>query len=67
MADHPAQNALFFEYDNHIHRHKVIEVSPEGEILWGFLLPYDKANASLIAIARCFPLDYFTVDDWNCE
>jgi len=48
-------------------RGRAFEVSPSGEIVWDFVLPYDKTYASLIAISRRFPTDYFTVDNWSCQ
>ena len=47
-------------------RGRVFEVTPEGRTVWNYVLPYDETHAALIAIARRFPADYFTVRDWNC-
>lgn len=47
-------------------RGRVFEVTNKGEIVWDYILPYDKSHASLIAIARRFPPNYFNVTDWSC-
>ena len=45
---------------------RVFEVTAEGEMVWEFVLPYDAHYASLFAIARRFPMDYFKVKSWDC-
>nr|WP_070960585.1 arylsulfotransferase family protein [Hyphomonas sp. Mor2] len=46
---------------------RVFEVTPEGQIVWDYVLPYDSTHAALIEIAARIPPDYFDVDDWNCD
>ena len=47
-------------------RGRVFEITPDGRLVWDFVLPYDDTHASLVAIAKRFPVEYFTVTDWSC-
>jgi len=45
---------------------RVFEVSPDGEIVWDYRLPYDDEVASLITYAMRVPLNYFEKDSLKC-
>lgn len=46
---------------------RVFEINPAGDIVWDFIKPYDDTYASLIAYAERVDVDFFEVDDWQCE
>jgi outer membrane protein assembly factor BamB len=46
---------------------RVFEINPEGDIVWDFIKPYDETFASLIAYAERVDVDFFKVDDWQCD
>ena len=43
------------------------EVTPEGDIVWSYVLSYDATYAALIENAERVPEDFFTIDDWTCS
>lgn len=45
---------------------RIFEVTPEGETVWDYRLPYDDEVASMFEVGIRVPLDYFEVDDWSC-
>ena len=45
---------------------RVFEVTPKGDIVWSYVLPYDEDYAALIEDAERVPADFFTVTDWSC-
>ncbi len=46
---------------------RVFEATPEGDLVWSYVLPYDATHASLIEHAERVPEDFFTVDNWTCS
>lgn len=46
---------------------RVFEITPNGDIVWDFIKPYDDTYASLIAYAERVDVDFFEVDDWQCD
>ena len=46
---------------------RVFEVTPEGDIVWSYVLSYDATYAALIENAERVPEDFFTIDDWTCS
>lgn len=45
---------------------RVFEVSPDGEVVWEYIKPYDEHDAVLIEKAYRYPDGYFEVSDWSC-
>lgn len=45
---------------------RVFEVTPEGEVVWDYVLHYEDVYAALIENMERLPDDYFTVTDWSC-
>jgi hypothetical protein len=45
---------------------RVLEVDPEGEVVWEYVQPYDDTHAALIQSANRYEADYFQVKDWSC-
>lgn len=46
---------------------RVFEATPEGDIVWSYVLPYDATHAALIEHAERVPEDFFTIDNWTCS
>lgn len=46
---------------------RIIEVNPEGEVVWEFINRYDEQSSSLVTGAERIPEDYFTVNNWTCN
>ncbi|MBR9652742.1 arylsulfotransferase family protein [Thalassovita aquimarina] len=46
---------------------RIFEVTPDGKIAWDYRLPYDDEAASMFEVGMRVPLDFFDVDDWNCD
>ncbi len=46
---------------------RVFEVTPEGEVVWSYVLPYDATFAALIEKVERVPDNFFTVDSWTCS
>ena len=45
---------------------RVFEVTPRGEIVWDFRMPFDNEYASLLTNAMRIPTDYFRKDSLKC-
>ncbi len=45
---------------------RVFEVTPAGEVVWDYRLPYDEKTASLFAYAIKIPNDFFEVENLSC-
>ncbi|HEY0876789.1 MAG TPA: arylsulfotransferase family protein [Vicinamibacterales bacterium] len=45
---------------------RVIEVDPNGQIVWEFINRYDDEALALVSEATRYPADYFSVADWSC-
>jgi hypothetical protein len=45
---------------------RVFEVAPSGEVVWEYIVPYDKGYAALIEDSQRFEHGYFSVSDWRC-
>ena len=46
---------------------RVIEVAPDGRIVWEYVNRYDDTRAAIVYQARRYPANYFTVADWTCR
>ena len=46
---------------------RAFEVTPQGNVVWDYRLPYDDEVASLFEQGMRVPLDYFDVENWSCE
>lgn len=46
---------------------RVIEVSPQGEVVWDYRMPFNDEVASLFAAASRLPEDYFGKDGLTCS
>lgn len=46
---------------------RVFEATPQGDIVWSYVLPYDATYAALIEHAERVPENFFTVDNWTCS
>ena len=58
----PNGNLLIVE----AHAGRVIEVAPDGGVVWEFLNRYDDTYAALVIDAIRYPPGYFKVEDWAC-
>ena len=45
---------------------RVVQFSPQGEILWEYINRYDEGQVAQIVNAYVYPAGYFQVDDWSC-
>jgi hypothetical protein len=45
---------------------RVLEMAPDGALVWQYVQPIDPTHAALIPLARRFAPDYFEVTDWSC-
>ena len=45
---------------------RVVQFSPEGEIVWEYINRFDESRVAQIQNAYVYPADYFQVDDWSC-
>ena len=45
---------------------RVLEVDPQGDVVWEYVQPYDDTHAALIQSAIRYDADYFQVKDWSC-
>jgi len=45
---------------------RVFEVTPSGEVVWEYIVPYDEDYAAVIEDVRRFERGYFSVPDWSC-
>lgn len=45
---------------------RVFEVTPSGQVVWEYIVPYDETHATVIEAAIRYNRDYFTVTDWGC-
>lgn len=45
---------------------RVFEITPDGDIVWEYVKPFNKKLAAIIEMALRFDDDYFTVTDWSC-
>jgi hypothetical protein len=45
---------------------RLLEVDPEGDVVWEYVQPYDRTHAALIQSATRYDADYFQVKDWSC-
>jgi hypothetical protein len=43
------------------------EVTPQGDVVWEFRMPYDDETASLFEMVMRVPYDYFESINWTCE
>lgn len=46
---------------------RVVEVSPQGEVVWEYINRYDDQDVALVTGAIRYPDGYFTVEDWSCR
>lgn len=45
---------------------RIIEVTPDGKLVWSYVMAYDEDFAALIEHAERVPADFFDVKDWTC-
>ena len=45
---------------------RVVQLGPEGRIIWEFVNRYDEDSVATVANAYLYPAGYFQVDDWSC-
>lgn len=45
---------------------RVIEVAPDGTVVWKYIRRWDDEYAALITLAERVPPDFFTIEDWSC-
>jgi hypothetical protein len=45
---------------------RLLEVNPQGDVVWEYVQPYDDTHAALIQSATRYDADYFQVKDWSC-
>ena len=45
---------------------RVLQVNPQGRILWAYLNRYDEDRVGLVRNAQVYPAGHFAVDDWSC-
>lgn len=45
---------------------RVIEVTPEDDLVWEYVNRYDDRDAAVVYQAQRYPDGYFTVTDWSC-
>jgi hypothetical protein len=46
---------------------RVFEVTEEGRVAWEFINRYDEESVARLNDAIRYPLDYFTVEEWDCS
>jgi len=46
---------------------RVFEATPDGEVVWEYVLAYDAEDAALIEEAARVPEGYFDVKTWSCD